>query len=99
MERSAVSVDPRQGEKTTTKSVFGPGRYGVCHCCGWKGMVGKPRRRDQRHMRSGSTYGRLCEECAVDLLVGQFGDQFVVSDHPIPNAQAGERVAEAVVAS
>ena len=44
--------------------------YGVCHRCGWRGNVGKVRRRDRKYMLSGRSFGRLCDECVVVLLQG-----------------------------
>jgi hypothetical protein len=40
----------------------------VCHRCGWKGVVGRVRRRERKHMQSGRAYGRLCQECVADLV-------------------------------
>ena len=43
-------------------------RYGVCHRCGWVGMVDPVRRRDRRRLQTGRSFGRLCQECTTDLL-------------------------------
>jgi hypothetical protein len=44
------------------------GRFGVCHRCGWSGLVGKVGRRDSGRITSGAANGRLCHECATDLV-------------------------------
>jgi hypothetical protein len=46
-------------------------RTGVCHRCGWRGYVGKVRRRDSRCIQSGNANGRLYDECAAALLHGE----------------------------
>jgi hypothetical protein len=43
-------------------------RHGVRHRCGWRGIVGRVRR---RHFSSGLSSGRLCHECAEELFHGQ----------------------------
>lgn len=43
-------------------------RYGTCHLCGWKGAVAKVGRRDRKRLKTGRTFGRLCDECVSDLL-------------------------------
>jgi hypothetical protein len=42
-------------------------RQGVCHRCGWPGIVGEVRHHDRRRLQSGHSYGRLCRECVNDL--------------------------------
>lgn len=46
-------------------------RYGTCHRCGWKGSVARVDRHDRKRLRTGRTFGRLCEECASELLETQ----------------------------
>jgi hypothetical protein len=43
-------------------------RPGVCHRCGWSGLVFKPSRADRRRLKIGRTLGRICDECAASLL-------------------------------
>ena len=43
-------------------------RPGVCHRCGWSGLVFKPSRADRRRLKIGRTFGRICDECAASLL-------------------------------
>jgi len=43
-------------------------RPGVCHRCGWTGPVSKVRRVDRKSLKTGRTFGRLCDECIDDLL-------------------------------
>jgi hypothetical protein len=45
-------------------------RHGVCHRCGWSGLVGQVDRRDRGRVTSGGAYRRLCSECAADILHG-----------------------------
>ena len=45
-------------------------RPGVCHRCGWRGLVSKLTRADRRRLKIGRTFGRICDECA-DSLLGQ----------------------------
>jgi hypothetical protein len=42
-------------------------RQGVCHRCGWRGIVGKLERRDREILKSAQHYGRLCQECVSDV--------------------------------
>jgi hypothetical protein len=46
-------------------------RQGVCHRCGWAGMVGEIHVRERRILRTGHRFGRLCEECVGDVLRAQ----------------------------
>jgi hypothetical protein len=46
-------------------------RDGVCHRCGWRGVVGKVRWRDRRQAAAPVPFSRLCQECADELLHGQ----------------------------
>ena len=46
-------------------------RRGVCHRCGWRGMVGDVRGRDRRTLKTGHRFGRLCDECVDDILRAQ----------------------------
>jgi hypothetical protein len=46
-------------------------RHGTCHRCGWKGTVGKIGWRDRRRAASPIPFGRLCEECAAELISGK----------------------------
>ncbi len=48
-------------------------RYGVCHCCGWKGPVSKVGRHDRKRLNIDRAYGRLCSDCAADLLLHRSG--------------------------
>jgi hypothetical protein len=46
-------------------------RQGVCHRCGWVGIVGEVHGRERRILRTGHRFGRLCEECVNDVLRAQ----------------------------
>ena len=46
----------------------GKRRYGTCHRCGWKGAVAKVGQHDRKLLKTGRTFGRLCDECVSDLL-------------------------------
>jgi hypothetical protein len=51
---------------------FGPfhkQRDGVCHRCGWRGLVLKVGRRERKSLGVDRSYGRLCRDCARDLLI------------------------------
>ena len=43
-------------------------RPGVCHRCGWTGSVSKVNRADRKRLKSGRSFGRLCDECIDELL-------------------------------
>src|SRR5664279_2166190 len=43
-------------------------RPGVCHRCGWEGMVSKISRSDRQTVEVDSSVSRLCHECASDLV-------------------------------
>jgi hypothetical protein len=43
-------------------------RLGVCHRCGWTGLVSRVGREDRRRIGMGRALGRLCDDCFVDLL-------------------------------
>lgn len=45
----------------------GKQRPGVCHRCGWKGLVSKVSRRQRKQLRTGHTFGRLCRDCLIEL--------------------------------
>jgi hypothetical protein len=46
-------------------------RQGICHRCGWPGMVGAVRGRDRRILKTGHDFGRLCQECVNDIVRAQ----------------------------
>jgi hypothetical protein len=46
-------------------------RQGVCHRCGWTGMVGEVHGHDRRSLRTGHRFGRLCQECVIDIRQAQ----------------------------
>ena len=46
-------------------------RQGVCHRCGWPGTVGVVRGRDRRILKTGHRFGRLCHDCANDIMRAQ----------------------------
>jgi hypothetical protein len=46
-------------------------RQGVCHRCGWPGIVGEVRGRDRRILKTGRGFGRLCPECVNDIVRAQ----------------------------
>jgi hypothetical protein len=46
-------------------------RQGVCHRCGWPGVVGAVRGRDRRILKTGHRFGRLCQECVNDIVRAQ----------------------------
>jgi hypothetical protein len=46
-------------------------RQGVCHRCGWTGMVGVVRRHDRKILKTGHQFGRLCQECVADICRAQ----------------------------
>jgi hypothetical protein len=43
-------------------------RPGVCHRCGWSGMVGAVHGRDRKILKTGYRYSRLCQECVIDIV-------------------------------
>ena len=43
-------------------------RHGACHRCGWKGPVSKVGRHDRKRLHVDRSYGRLCADCASELL-------------------------------
>jgi hypothetical protein len=43
-------------------------RSGVCHRCGWRGMVSRVVDRPRRFRTLAQGYGRLCIDCAADLI-------------------------------
>jgi hypothetical protein len=43
-------------------------RQGTCHRCGWKGTVSKVGRSDRKRLQTGRQYGRLCPDCASELV-------------------------------
>jgi hypothetical protein len=45
-------------------------RPGVCHRCGWRGLVGKVSRRDRRFSVVAHDYARLCEDCTTVVVQG-----------------------------
>jgi hypothetical protein len=57
-----------------------PHLQGVCHRCGWSGSVWKIRRRTRKELQTNQRYGRLCDECRVDL-------QRSALPHPAPAPQ------------
>jgi hypothetical protein len=46
---------------------LGGQRHGICHRCGWTGIVGVVRRRERKDLKSGHSYGRLCNDCVMDV--------------------------------
>ena len=48
-------------------------RQGVCHRCGWTGIVGVVSRSLRKSMGTGRSYGRLCRDCVCDLDRAQAG--------------------------
>jgi len=46
-------------------------RQGVCHRCGWPGIVGEVRWRDRRILKTGHRFGRLCHECVSGIYRAQ----------------------------
>jgi hypothetical protein len=46
-------------------------RSGVCHRCGWTGLVGRVPTCVRLSTPSRGAYGRLCEECVADLINSQ----------------------------
>ncbi len=42
-------------------------RHGTCHRCGWRGMVSTVRRRERKHLPSGQSYARMCDDCLQAL--------------------------------
>jgi hypothetical protein len=67
-------------------------RHGVCHRCGWPGMVGVVRRRDRRILKTGHRFGRLCQECVNDIIRAQPVFQ---STHSVAAVKAGRTTAKA----
>jgi hypothetical protein len=61
-------------------------RQGVCHRCGWTGMVGAVRGRDRRVLKTGHLFGRLCQECVTDICGAQPAFR---STHAIAAVRAG----------
>jgi hypothetical protein len=43
-------------------------RNGTCHRCGWDGPVGRLPRQADGPRSSARKFGRLCAECASDLI-------------------------------
>jgi hypothetical protein len=50
-------------------------REGVCHRCGWNGLVTKVGRRERKRLHIDKAYGRLCNECITDLSNRQSSSQ------------------------
>jgi hypothetical protein len=46
-------------------------RQGVCHRCGWTGIVGEVRGHGRRLLKTGHRFGRLCQECVADICRAQ----------------------------
>jgi hypothetical protein len=67
-------------------------RHGVCHRCGWSGMVGVVRGRDRRILKTGHRFGRLCQECVNDIIRAQPVFQ---STHSVAAVKAGRTTAKA----
>jgi hypothetical protein len=66
-------------------------RPGVCHRCGWRGIVGTLHRRDREILGSGQHYGRLCQECVSDLLHAAPARQKVDGSRLVDRRVAGSR--------
>jgi hypothetical protein len=49
-------------------------RHGVCHRCGWRGMVGKPAGPLRRVTGRRLSLRRLCPECAQALVANEGAD-------------------------
>jgi hypothetical protein len=61
-----------ESNMTASQEDLGPfhrQRDGVCHRCGWRGRVFKVGRRERKSLGVDRTYGRLCRDCARDLLI------------------------------
>jgi hypothetical protein len=43
-------------------------RHGTCHRCAWSGHVSKLGRSDRKRLDIARRYGRLCPNCAADLV-------------------------------
>jgi hypothetical protein len=54
-------------QKIETTDLSHP-RNGTCHRCGWDGMVGRLPRHSARRRSSVRKFGRVCAECASDLI-------------------------------
>jgi hypothetical protein len=61
-------------------------RQGVCHRCGWAGIVGVVRGRDRRILKTGHRFGRLCQECVNDIVRAQ---PVFRSTHSVAAVKAG----------
>jgi hypothetical protein len=61
-------------------------RQGVCHRCGWAGIVGTVHGRDRRILRTGYRFGRLCQECVNDIVRARPG---FPSTHAVAAVKAG----------
>jgi hypothetical protein len=67
-------------------------RQGVCHRCGWPGIVGQVRGRDRRILKTGHRFGRLCQECVSDVLRAQ---PVFRSTYSVAAVKAGRAAAKA----
>ena len=67
-------------------------RQGVCHRCGWTGLVGEVRGRNRRILKTGHRFGRLCQECVNDVVRAQ---PVFRSTYSIAAVKAGRATAKA----
>jgi hypothetical protein len=67
-------------------------RQGVCHRCGWPGIVGEVRGRDRRTLKTGRRFGRLCQECVNDIVRAQ---PVFRSTYSVAAVKAGRTTAKA----
>jgi len=65
-----MALDEEQGLATPIpdNSPVPKRRPGVCHRCGWRGLVSRVGWADGRRMKTGRAFGRLCDECYAFLL-------------------------------
>jgi hypothetical protein len=45
-------------------------RHGVCHRCGWSGVVSRVGLQERRKLGTGMAFGRLCGDCVNVLTSG-----------------------------
>jgi hypothetical protein len=46
-------------------------RQGICHRCGWAGIVGEVHGHDRRTLKTRHRFGRLCRDCVIDIYRAQ----------------------------
>jgi hypothetical protein len=67
-------------------------RPGTCHRCGWRGMVSTVRRRERKHLPSGQSFARLCDDCLHELVGPPVDADPEIAQAPAPLRVVKQRV-------